>query len=247
MSPLLQGAINGDVVILDGIHRLESDTLAVLHSLLTHREIDLADGRRLLRHDRFDSANTRHSESSHALQDAKLLLMPFVHPAFRVIALATPPTRNGNGEEDWINRSIDNVSLRSVAKAFKESMIRILENIVGGPRLTTRCESKLLHVAQQLEAIHDVNTSVDLNEFAWNNNDNSLSIRQLKRIWQSSKGLSDFEIGPLIQRNLLTKFMPRMHQDAISTILVENGFYLMKTPIQLRSQHFKSAIAIMKL
>ena len=72
----LKGAINGDVVILDGIHRLESDTLAVLHSLLTHREIDLADGRRLLRHDRFDSA-TRNSESSHALQDAKLLLTPF--------------------------------------------------------------------------------------------------------------------------------------------------------------------------
>ena len=55
MSPLLKGALNGEIVILDGIHRLESDTLAVLHSLVTHREIDLADGRRLLRHDRFDN------------------------------------------------------------------------------------------------------------------------------------------------------------------------------------------------
>ena len=51
-----------------------------------------------------------------------------------------------------------------------------------------------------------------------------MSLRQLKRIWKSSRGLSDFQVGDLIQRNLLTKFLPSVHRDAISNILAENGF-----------------------
>lgn len=221
MSPLLQGAINGNVVILDGIHRLESDTLSVLQSLLTHREIDLADGRRLLRHDRFDRAHKRD------LQDGKLPADALrIHPAFRVIALATPPTRNGNGEEDWVNAEVLTMfHFVQLLKPSRESIVSILENLGPGTPSPNEKErmSKLLHVAQQLEGIYDVDKSVSLDGHAWDNSENSISIRQLKRIWQSSKGLRDFEIGPLIQRNLLTKFMPKVHQEAISTILVENG------------------------
>ena len=128
MSPLLQGAINGDVVILDGIHRLESDTLAVLHSL-THREIDLADGRRLLRRGR-DSANTRHMSQVTRCKTQTPADALRVHPAFRVVALATPPTRNSNGEEDWINAEVLTMfHFVQLLKPSRESMIRILENI----------------------------------------------------------------------------------------------------------------------
>ena len=89
-SSLLNAALDGRLVVLDGIHRLEKDTLGVLHSLLCHREIDLADGRRLLRHDRAGVAEQH---------DPGILR---IHPAFRVLALANPPVRGGGalGQQD---------------------------------------------------------------------------------------------------------------------------------------------------
>ena len=55
-SPLVSAAIQGKVAILDGIHRIHRGTLAVLHRLVHDRELQLYDGTRLLRSDRYEEA-----------------------------------------------------------------------------------------------------------------------------------------------------------------------------------------------
>jgi MoxR-like ATPase len=227
MSPLLNGALNGEIVILDGIHRLEPDTLAVLHSLLTHREIDLADGRRLLRHDRFDNVQKLHCNNKPIESPNDILR---VHPSFRVVALANTPSRNGDGNEDWINSEVLTMfHFVSLPKPSKQSVVNILENVTNSNSASNDEERmlKLVRVSEQLETVHDVkNTGNVLADTAGvgSSKSTSMSLRQLKRIWQSSRGLNDFQVGDLIQRNLLTKFLPSVHRDAISEILAENGF-----------------------
>eukprot|EP00755_Sulcionema_specki_P007718 Sspe_Gene.38973::Locus_18803_Transcript_1_2_Confidence_0.400_Length_3854::g.38973::m.38973 len=77
-SPLLHGALRGQLVVLDGVHRLSSETLATLHSLVLDREVSLNDGRRLLRSDRYD-ALTNPPETTLR-----------IHPSFRIVALGNP-------------------------------------------------------------------------------------------------------------------------------------------------------------
>jgi hypothetical protein len=58
--------------------------------LVQDRELQLHDGRRLVRYDRFEELKTRHSLSDQQLFDSGLLR---IHPAFRIVALAEPPSQ----------------------------------------------------------------------------------------------------------------------------------------------------------
>ncbi|KAI0224510.1 von Willebrand factor A domain-containing protein 8 [Lamellibrachia satsuma] len=53
-SPLVKAALDGSLAVLDGVHRINPGTFAVLHRLIHDRELSLFDGTRLLRHDRYD-------------------------------------------------------------------------------------------------------------------------------------------------------------------------------------------------
>ena len=79
-TPLVTAAKRGHVVVLDGIHRLRSDTLGFLQRFLQDRELELFDGTKLIDAPRFAQRNNQTT------------LMTPIHPAFRVIALAEPPT-----------------------------------------------------------------------------------------------------------------------------------------------------------
>jgi MoxR-like ATPase len=48
-TPLVQAAIHGRLLVLDGINRLNNDTLVSLQRLIQDRELFLPDGTRLLR------------------------------------------------------------------------------------------------------------------------------------------------------------------------------------------------------
>ena len=90
----VRAALDGELLVLDNIHRLPPGVLAAtLGRLLTDRELQLPDGSRLVAQDRFDELR-----ASGALDDeataAKLLP---VHPAFRVIATAEPPQAWADG------------------------------------------------------------------------------------------------------------------------------------------------------
>jgi len=85
-QPLVRAAKLGGFVILDGVDRLPSSTLAILSPLITDRELSLSDGSRLMRSDRYQSL-----VASLGQDEVTRRNIFEVKPTFRIIGLALPP------------------------------------------------------------------------------------------------------------------------------------------------------------
>ena len=81
----VRAAINGRVLILDGVERVERNVLPVLNNLLENREAQLEDGRFLMAPDRWDKLKETASELE--MENSGLIR---VDEFFRVIALGLP-------------------------------------------------------------------------------------------------------------------------------------------------------------
>ncbi len=87
----VRAALDGELLVLDNIHRLPPGVLAAtLGRLLTDRELQLPDGTRLVPRERYDALLTASADDAHAAAAVQDKLIP-VHPAFRVLATAEPP------------------------------------------------------------------------------------------------------------------------------------------------------------
>lgn len=75
-SEVVKAAEHGDLLVLDGVHRLDTDALTSLSQLILDREIHLPDGRHIKK----------------------------VHPDFAVIALAETPT--GTSSAEWLKPEV---------------------------------------------------------------------------------------------------------------------------------------------
>lgn len=103
-TPLIEAALGGAAVVLDGIDRLHPSTFSVMQQLCQDRECTLFDGTKLVRSDRFDhiAAAVSHDAAAQAtpefqqggaegyLRDVKKILR--VSPSFRIVAVASLPT-----------------------------------------------------------------------------------------------------------------------------------------------------------
>ena len=89
MSPLLEAALEGRMAVLDGLHRVHRGTLAVLQRLIHDRELQLYDGTRLIDRSKYDLIKEENGWSDSEMTERGVLAL---HPAFRLIALAEPPT-----------------------------------------------------------------------------------------------------------------------------------------------------------
>jgi MoxR-like ATPase len=88
-SPLVRAVQHGSLAVLDGIHRLASGTLSVLTRLVQDRELELFDGSRFIRADRF-AFFQRQLGMSAAQLNTQLRLFA-VHPRFRLVVTAELP------------------------------------------------------------------------------------------------------------------------------------------------------------
>ncbi|KAI9029241.1 AAA domain-containing protein [Hyaloraphidium curvatum] len=87
-------AIEGRVLILEGVEKCELNVLPVLNNLLENREVNLEDGRHLVNPHFYD---TLLSSTHHTPESLAALKLVRVHPNFRVIALGLPvPPYRGN-------------------------------------------------------------------------------------------------------------------------------------------------------
>lgn len=86
-SPLIQAALEGKMAVLDGIDRVHSSILSVIHRLVQDREVQLYDGKRLIRHDRYDGIKEKYGLSDEEMVNSGTLR---IHPSFRIVALAEP-------------------------------------------------------------------------------------------------------------------------------------------------------------
>lgn len=109
-SPLIHAARRGHIAILDGVHRLGSDSLGVLQRLVQDREIDLADGTKLLSQTKYDAILQEIQTEGKSMRTLGQVFP--IHPSFRIIAIAesepssTKSMKTAPGRESttaWLN------------------------------------------------------------------------------------------------------------------------------------------------
>ncbi|KAK7499225.1 hypothetical protein BaRGS_00009485, partial [Batillaria attramentaria] len=88
----VRAALQGRVLVLEGVEKAERNVLPVLNNLLENREMQLEDGRFLVAADRYDKLLQDHSQ-----EELDALKLVRVNERFRVIALGLPvPRYQGN-------------------------------------------------------------------------------------------------------------------------------------------------------
>ena len=89
-QPVVRAALEGRVLILEGLERAERNIMPLINNLLENREMSLDDGTFLISPQRYQSLIEKEGHTPESLE--KLGLLP-VHPNFRVIGLTVPVPR----------------------------------------------------------------------------------------------------------------------------------------------------------
>ncbi|XP_026327671.1 von Willebrand factor A domain-containing protein 8-like [Hyposmocoma kahamanoa] len=197
-SALVDAALKGHLAVLDGLHRIHPSTVAVLHRLVHDREVQLHDGTRLLRHDRYD-ALLASGLTQAELEDSGVKR---IHHAFRIVALAEPPTL-GRGQQ-WLSPEILSLfifhEMRNLSKNEEIFIINQLHGDISNPL------HSIINLADQLRASED-NTLKNLSS--------SLSTRQLLRIASRMAKYPTDSAYETVQRTFLAKFLPNLARRAL--------------------------------
>ncbi|CAJ0583659.1 unnamed protein product, partial [Mesorhabditis spiculigera] len=84
----VRAALEGRVLVIDGVERAERNVLPILNNLLENREMQLDDGRFLMKHDAFDKLLEKYSP-----EELKKMGVERVSEEFHVVALGLPVPR----------------------------------------------------------------------------------------------------------------------------------------------------------
>jgi MoxR-like ATPase len=204
-SPLVTAAMEGSLAVLDGVHRANNGTFAVLHRLIHDRELTLFDGTRLLKRERYDVIKAESSLSDAQMKERGILA---IHPSFRVLALSEPPVL-GSSSQQWLNSELLTMFLyHNMRPMTQEEEQQVLKRLV--PNMTDmRPIMTLTHKLRQA-------TDSNLKSVAA-----SLSTRQLLRI---AKRLADYpteNLHSVIEKACLSRFLPRLARTALEEELEE--------------------------
>lgn len=206
----------------------------------------MPDGRRLLRHDRFDHIQTMYSElengSDNGDSNSNLLR---IHPSFRIIALAAPPER----ENLWLTAEVLGMFpfIETLPSLTVHEKIEIVASIAPpvGPESKELLEI-LRRVTERLSVLNEdpgseLKLSASLAESSF-----SPSCRQLLRLWlgstehltsimttsasstiSSSAAIQECatNLTMRVRRMFMVPFMPHALRDAFNTALLEAMTY----------------------
>ncbi|XP_045483883.1 von Willebrand factor A domain-containing protein 8 [Pieris rapae] len=197
-SALVEAALKGRLAVLDGLHRIHASTLAVLHRLVHDRELQLHDGTRLIRHDRYDELIAS-GMSPKQLEESGVKR---IHPAFRIVALAEPPVL-GRGPH-WLSPEILSLFIfHEMRNLSKNEEIFIIDSLYGD---ISEPLHFIIDLADQLRYSNDTTLS---------NLASSLSTRQLLRIASRMSHYPTDSAYETIQRTFLAKFLPNLARRAL--------------------------------
>ncbi|XP_034614310.1 von Willebrand factor A domain-containing protein 8 [Trachemys scripta elegans] len=222
-SPLVTAALDGKLVILDGIHRVNSGTLAVLQRLIHDRELTLYDGTRLLREDRYQSLKDELQLSDKELQQRSIFL---IHPSFRIVALAEPPVI-GSSTKQWLGPEFLTLFLFHNVKSFtRNEEIQVIKEMI--PNVPTVAVEQLLSLTHKLRETNDP-TAQSLAS--------SLSTRQLLRICRRLSQYPDESLYHAVNKACLSRFLPNLARSALHKNLLDSGIEI--NPDDIRKQEEK--------
>ncbi|KAG8452289.1 hypothetical protein GDO86_004191 [Hymenochirus boettgeri] len=208
-SPLVSAAVEGKLVILDGIHRVNPGTLAILQRLIHDRELTLYDGTRLLREDRYQYLKDKLQLTDEMLQGR--YIYP-IHPSFRIIALAEPPVTVGNTQQ-WLGPELLTMFLyHEVKSSTRREEIQILKGMV--PNVPHEAVEQLLTLTHKLRDTTDP-TAQSLAS--------SLSTRQLLRICRRLSQYPEESVYHATNKACLSRFLPSLARSTLHKHLVDSG------------------------
>nr|CAD7437743.1 unnamed protein product [Timema bartmani] len=207
-SPLVTAALEGKLAVLDGVHRIHPSTLAVVHRLVHDRELQLHDGQRLIRHDRYDDLKTQNNLSDEQLRQSGVLR---IHPSFRMVALAEPPEQNSSGAP-WLSTELLSLFVfHEMRPLALQEELQIVQQLFGKVNPTL---SRIMELAHQLRE----STDPTLRSLA-----GSLSTRQLLRVARRMARYPSDNPVDTIHRACLARFLPSVARQALDTAVSEAG------------------------
>ncbi|XP_062831671.1 von Willebrand factor A domain-containing protein 8 isoform X2 [Anolis carolinensis] len=217
-SPLITAALEGKLVILDGIHRVNPGTLAVLQRLIHDRDITLYDGTRLLREDRYQKLKEDLQLSDEQLQQRSIFP---IHPSFRIIALAEPPVV-GSTTQQWLGPELLTLFLFHHMKPLSKSEeIKVIKEMV--PNVPSTAVEQLLKLTHKLR---------DTNDPTAQSLASSLSTRQLLRICRRLSHYPDESLYNAVNKACLSRFLPNLAKSALHKNLLDSGIETSLTDAQ---------------
>ncbi|KAJ1114524.1 hypothetical protein NDU88_002760 [Pleurodeles waltl] len=207
-SPLVTAAMEGKLVLLDGIHRVNPGTLSILHRLIHDRELTLYEGTRLIRQDRYQQLKQDLQLSDEELQ--KRSIFP-IHPSFRIIALAEPPVIGGSAQQ-WLGPELLTMFLFHTVKplTMKEE-IEIIKGMI--PNVPRDAVEQLLTLTHKLRETKDP-TAQSLAS--------SLSTRQLLRICRRLSQYPNESLHHAVNKACLSRFLPNLARAALQKNLSDS-------------------------
>ncbi|XP_077584586.1 von Willebrand factor A domain-containing protein 8 [Stigmatopora nigra] len=204
-SPLVTAAVEGKLLLLDGIHRVNLGTLAVLSRLLHDRELDLYDGTRLLRWDRYQALKEEQNLSDEQLKQRSILA---IHPSFRVLALAEPPQVGGKGQQ-WLNPELLTMFLyHGVSPLGRAEELDLLRGL--SPNVPEEAAEQLLGLTHSLRRTNEP-TAQSLAS--------SLSTRQLLRICRRLSAYPEESVAHAVNKACLSRFLPSLARASLQKSL----------------------------
>ncbi|XP_072440906.1 von Willebrand factor A domain-containing protein 8 isoform X2 [Chiloscyllium punctatum] len=208
-APLVTAALEGKLVVLDGIHRVNPGTLAVLQRLIHDRELTLYDGSRLLRADRYEELKNVLSLSDEDLQ--KRLIYP-IHPSFRILALAEPPVV-GSSTQQWLGSELLTMFLfHSIRPLALKEEAEVLRKIT--PHVPKEAVAQLLRFTHKLRQASDPTVQSLAS---------SLSTRQLLRICNRFSHYPEESLYHAVNKACLSRFLPNLARSALQKNLKDSG------------------------
>ncbi|XP_024941330.1 von Willebrand factor A domain-containing protein 8 isoform X2 [Cephus cinctus] len=215
-SPLVIAATEGKLAILDGLHRIHPSTLAVIYRLVQDRELQLHDGKRLIRADRYNEIKAEHKKTDEQMKESGILK---IDPSFRLIALAEPPLINSSSGQ-WLNSELLSLFLFHEMRPLEKSEeIHIIRSKYGEP------SKSLLNIIELAHALRSSNDST-LQSLA-----GSLSTRQLLRIAARMQKYPSDDVYNAVHRACLARFLPAIAKQALEDSLKQHDIHPMKDQV----------------
>eukprot|EP01134_Creolimax_fragrantissima_P006850 CFRG6850T1 len=213
-SPVITAAKEGHMLVLDGIHNVNTGTLTVLQRLIDDRELSLYDGTRLIRHDRYEHLMKQSGLDEKGMSDAGIFA---IHPSFRIVALAEPPSVHGE-----VNTG------SSKRKAWLNDEVMTMFQWVHMRDLTTSEEMKVIQSvydkidSRQLKRVVDFSHSIrEATDHTALSISSSLTLRQLLRICHRLQKYPNEDLHHSIQSACLSTFLPSVARDMLDKLLLE--------------------------
>eukprot|EP00045_Choanoeca_perplexa_P012171 m.131630 g.131630 ORF g.131630 m.131630 type:complete len:1706 (-) comp15913_c0_seq3:46-5163(-) len=199
-SPLVTAAIAGEILLLDGVHRIHPTALTALQQLMHDRELQLPDGSRLLGEAQVDHVVAEANMTTEALSARGVRK---IGSGFRVVAMGEPLSAEG---KPWVSEEIASLfAWYDVNPLSVEAERHLLANQANLPQ--DRID-KLHGIALQLR---DASDGVLGNVV-------QLSTRQLLRIARRLATFPGTSVATEIHRATLAPFMPPLLQSELTSL-----------------------------